>query len=165
MDLIQPALVLLTAVGACAAAAFTLVAALATKKASRGATLLSCLERYSAVMSDRNLAIEQKSPSLVEQFYRELLDLQWSEFHLWQEGVIPDHVMQAWLYSKKRNYDSDSIELQPGNDPITYRSVWEHLLRIGYFEMSDPFVRFMQTAHGVPVKDMKKLKKETQITR
>jgi hypothetical protein len=115
IDLFQFLFTALAALGACAAAIFTYSAARATAKASRGQTLLACLDKYISIMKDKREAAEKQSLSLARQFYRELFDLHWSEFHLWQQGAISDNVMRAWLIVRKRNYDSDGITYIAGS--------------------------------------------------
>lgn len=165
MEIAQFAFLLLTALGAFLAASFTFLAAKATKKASRGATLLSCLDKYISVMKDKREATTKKSRQLAEEFYRELFDLHWSEFHLWQEHVIPDRVMQSWLYIRKRNHDIDKImcESEDGTErAVSYAEQWNKLKSENYFEINDPFVKFMDRAHSGEVTDMKKLREETK---
>lgn len=155
----------IAAAAASAAAIFTYFAANATKRASTGAALLSCLDKYISIMKDRTRALSEKSNHSAEEFYRELFDLHWSEFHLWQHGVIPDQFMRSWLYIRKRNYDSDKIIVKSTEGvekAITYKKMWDKLKAENYFEINDPFVRFMDRAHGAAITDIKKLKKETR---
>ena len=165
MDNYQFVLLLLAALGACLAALFTFSAANATKKASRGDVLLSCLEKYISIMKDKSKAVEEKSPQWADEFYRELFDLHWSEFHIWQEGVISDRVMQSWLYIRKRNYDSDKIMFKSADGSeksVTYKEQWDKVKSENYFEINDPFIRFMERAHSGDIADIKKFKKETR---
>ena len=53
-QLILPAF---AAIGACAAAVFTLFAARVTAKANRGQTLLACLDKYISIMKDKSNAL------------------------------------------------------------------------------------------------------------
>ncbi len=152
----------LAALGACAAAIFTFSASRATANASRGQTLLACLDKYISIMRDKREATEKQSLSLAKQFYRELFDLHWSEFHLWRQGAIPDNVMRAWLIVRKRNYDSDGITYIFASMPeqrISYANCWAEFTSNNYFEMADPFVKFMNKAHSGDISDLKKLKR------
>lgn len=162
----QSALLLLAALGACMAAIFTAYAARATAKANTGQTLLSCLENYINIMKVRRNAEEKKNPDLAKEFYREMFDLHWSEFHLWHEGAIPDHVMRAWLSVRQRNYNADNINCQAQDGTqrmVSYRDIWGELVSNGYFELNDRFVEFMNKAHSSSeFQSMKKLKKKTK---
>ncbi len=95
-------LLALAAVGACGAALFTWRAARATAKANRGQTILMCLDKYISIMRDKSEAIKAKEERLAKDFYRELFDLHWSEFHLWHEGAIPNSVMSPWINSQEQ---------------------------------------------------------------
>lgn len=157
----------ITALSACAAAVFTLLAALATKKATRGAALGICLDKYILIMKGKSKAIGEKNKEMAEDFYRELFDLHWSEFHLWHDGIIPDKVMRAWLLIRHKNYKEDKITWESNGEQIqiTYKSQWKRLIDGGYFENDDPFVKFMRRAHSRPVSNMKELKRLKKDTK
>lgn len=162
---IEFVLLLVAALGACAAAVFTAFSTRATAKASRGETLLSCLEKYISIMKDKRTARENRDFDLAKEFYRELFDLHWSEFHLWHEGAIPDGVMLSWMTVRKRNYEVDSIACQSKEgkeEIITYENMWKELKNTSYFEGTDPFVKFMDEAHSCTITNIKKLKKKTR---
>lgn len=148
---------LLAAMGALIAAIFTWFAAQATKTASRGATLLSCLQNYIDIMKDRRKAEEEESSLSVEEFYRELFDLHWSEFHLWRDDVISDNVMLAWARVRKRNFDEDKAISTKDGKTVTYRNCWDKLKNINYFEIDDPFVKFMKKVHAGEITTIKEL--------
>jgi len=162
----QFVLVLLTALGALATAIFTANAANATRTAARGSALLSCLDKYVAIRKDRRTAIDTQDRGLAEEYYREILDLHWNEYHLWLQGVIPDDIMFSWLQIRKRNFETDTIVVKPdagGTDPVTYKFQWQELKNTNYFEQSDPFVGFMDKTHGgliTKLDHLRKLKKE-----
>jgi hypothetical protein len=160
----QLVLVLLTAIGALITAIFTANAADATRKAARGSALLSCLDKYVAIRKDRRKAIENRKRDLAEEYYREILDLHWNEYHLWLQGVIPDEIMFSWLQIRKRNFESDKIEVETdARGTITYQSQWQELKTTNYFEQNDPFVGFMDKTHSGQIThlaDLKKIKKE-----
>ena len=164
MNVLQWVLLFLTALGAALAAIFTWFAADATKRASRGATLLACLENYVVIMKDKRKAQEEGFSRLAEEFYRELLDLHWSEFRLWRDNVIPDSVMQSWVRVRKRNFDSDQIICKAeGSKIITYKDCWNKLKSENYFEIDDPFVQFMNKAHPgeiINVVELRRIKKQ-----
>jgi len=157
MNIAQLVLLALTALGASLAAIFTWFAAKATKTASGGATLLSCLQNYVDIMKDRRKAEEEGSSRLAEEFYRELLDLHWSEFHLWRDDVIPDNVMLAWVRVRKRNFDEDKITCTIDGKIVTYKDCWDKLERTNYFEIDDPFVKFMKKVHAGEITNIKAL--------
>jgi hypothetical protein len=167
-DIVEPVMLFLAAASAATAAFVTYRAADAGKKAARGATLLDCLNKYTTTMKHKREATQKRSVELAEEFYRELFDLHWTEFHIWQQGVIPDQIMRSWLYIRKRNFDTDSIPcVSPAGNTlaVTYRDQWQKVKRENYFEMSDPFVKFMDDAHAGPIADMKKLRKDTSKRR
>lgn len=164
VNIAQLVLLVLSALGASLAAIFTFFAAKATKKASRGATLLSCLQNYISIMKDKKKAEEEGTSRLAEEFYRELLDLHWSEFHLWMDDVIPDNVMLSWILIRKRNFDGDKITcINEAGKIVTYKDCWSKLEETNYFEINDPFVTFMRKVHAgeiTKVKALRKLKKQ-----
>lgn len=160
--LIFPAL---AAIGACLAALFTWRAARATAKANRGQTILTCLDKYISIVKDKSDAIERKDKRLAKDFYRELFDLHWSEFHLWHEGAIPNQVMRSWITVRRRNFNSDSIDYtsEDGTEHrISYADTWRDLKSTSYFEFTDPFVAFMDSVHSGDIDDIKQLKKKTK---
>lgn len=158
MNIAQLILLVLAALGALFAALFTWFAANATKRASRGAALLSCLEKYIVIMKDKRKAEEEGSSRLAEEFYRELLDLHWSEFQLWRDGVIPDNVMLSWVRVRKRNFDEDKITCTNEDGKIvTYKDCWNKLEKTNYFEIDDPFVKFMKKVHAGEITNLKEL--------
>jgi len=141
----------LAAIGACAAAAFTYFAARQTAKANRGQTILACLDIYVSIMKDKRNSIIKCDAGQAREFYRELFDLHWSEFHLWHEGAIPDHVMKAWLNVRKRNFETDEIIIKSETSAefrISYADAWHDVKDSKYFEPDDPFIAFMEAAHS-----------------
>ncbi len=163
MNIAQLVLLFLAALGAALAAIFTWFAANATKKASRGATLLSCLENYISTMKDRRQAQEKQVVQLAEEFFRELFDLHWSEFHLWLDDVIPDNVMLSWLRVRKRNFDGDQILCKAANGEdrlVTYKERWEKVKSDNYFEIDDPFRQFMDKAHVGEITSLDELRNQ-----
>ena len=157
-----------------AATVFAAVAAIAawkqTKAVSKSTTssnLINCLNAYITIMRFRMKALENKSEQQCKDFYRELFDLHWTEFQLWRENLIPDHVMNAWLSVRRRNYNTDSLEFETEMGQkvsVTYEQVWRELKdAIEYFEPTDPFVQFMGKAHTEIITDMRKFKREFKI--
>jgi len=157
-----------------AATAFAAIAAIAawrqTRAVSKSTTssiLINCLNAYLGIMRSRTRALENKSEQQCKDFYRELFDLHWTEFQLWREKLIPDHVMNAWLAVRRRNYNKDSLEFETETGKkvsVTYQQLWRELKEdIEYFEPTDPFIRFMDKAHAEAITDMCKLRKEFKI--
>lgn len=158
-----PWIMLAATVCAVGAAIFTYLTARATQKATTASNLLNCLNAYTALMRARTKALEEKNKQQCKDFYRELLDLHWTEFQIWREGMIPDHVMKAWLAVRRRNYIRDALEFDTDDGQritVTYREVWDELKNTEYFEATDPFVSFMDKTHGQVITDIKQLRKE-----
>lgn len=156
-------ILLVAAIIAAIAAYFSYRSVKATEKATVAATLLGCLEQYRLVMKGKREALEKKQEVYCEDFYRELFDLHWSEFHIWKMGMIPDDVMKAWLAIRYRNYMEDAFRFTDATGKevtISYKDTWNKLNRLNYFEQTDPFVKFMNKAHSEAITDMRKLRKE-----
>jgi len=158
-----PWIMLAATFSAAGAAVFTWLTARATNKATIASNLINCLNAYTVLMRARTKAEEARSEKLCKDFYRELFDLHWTEFQIWRDGMIPDHVMNAWLAVRRRNYAKDALEFETATGQgatVTYQQVWNALKDAEYFEPTDPFVRFMDKAHSEAITDMKKLRKE-----
>lgn len=158
-----PWIMLGATIAAASAAIFTFLTAKATEKATTASNLVNCLNTYVGLMRVRTKAAEEKDEKLCKDFYRELFDLHWTEFQIWREGMIPDHVMKAWLAVRHRNYATDALSFTVDNGQeitISYKQVWEELKNINYFEGTDPFIKFMDRAHDEVITDMRKLRKE-----
>lgn len=168
MNVTQLILLAVAAVSAALAAVFTWFAADGTKKASRGAALLSCLERYIAIMKDRREAQDEQSVQLAEDFFREMFDLHWSEFYLWRDGVIPDRAMLSWLRVRKRNFDGEAIPCRTASGEeksVTYKECWEAAASQNYFEIDDPFRQFMDKTHAGELTTLEALKAQKRHAR
>ena len=151
------------AIAASLAAVFTYFAARATQKATTASNLVNCLNTYVGLMRARAKAEEEKGQKLCKDFYRELFDLHWTEFQIWREGMIPDHVMKAWLSVRRRNYEKDRLQFISDTGrriTVKYSQVWDELKRQKYFEPTDPYLQFMDKAHEEVITDMKQLRKE-----
>jgi len=157
-----PWIMLVAVAFAAAAAIFTWLEARAVSKSTTSSNLVNCLNAYITIMRARTKALEDKSEQQCKDFYRELFDLHWTEFQMWRDGLIPDHVMEAWLAVRGRNYREDSIQFDKDGQRVTvsYRQVWDELDDKRYFEPTDPFIQFMDRAHEEVITDMKQLRKE-----
>lgn len=131
---------------------------------TKASILIECLNTHIEMRRLVNEAVEKKSKTMCEEYYKELLDLHWTEFRLWQSGLIPRHVMKAWLDSRYRSFHDGDISNIPfkdndGNDVnVRYRDVWEHLKEIKYFHTGDPFVKFMDLVHKGHIDDALKIR-------
>ena len=157
-----PWIMLAATIAAAAAAGFTWSGAKAVRKSTTSSNLINCLNSYITIMKARTQAIDSKNEQRCKDFYRELFDLHWTEFQMWRAGLIPDHVMKAWLDVRRRNYKEDSIRFEKDGREVTvsYREVWDELKRKNYFEPEDLYRRFMNQIHEEVITDMKKLRKD-----
>lgn len=116
-------------------------------------------------MRARAQAIESKNEQRCKDFYRELFDLHWTEFQMWRDELIPDHVMKAWLDIRRRNYHEDSIQFKKNGQEVTvsYRQVWDELEHKKYFEPTDPYRQLMNKIHEEVIADMRKLREDFNI--
>jgi len=129
---------------------------------TKASILIDCLNTHIEMRRLMNEAIEKKSKIMCEEYYKELLDLHWTEFRLWTSGLIPRHVMRAWLDSRFRSFRDDSgISFQDndGNSVnVIYREIWEKLKGQNYFNSDDPFVHFMDLVHDGDINKALKIK-------
>lgn len=160
-----PVIMLVAVIAAATAAFFTWREAKAVTRSTTSSNLINCLNSYITIMRARAKAIEDKSEQQSKDFYRELLDLHWTEFQMWRDGLIPDHVMKAWLAVRHRNYNEDLIQFNKDGQEITvsYSQVWDELDNKKYFEPSDPFRQLMIKVHEEVITDVKKLREEFKI--
>jgi ketosteroid isomerase-like protein len=115
-----------------------------------GATLLGCLQEYIIIRRIRLDAVEKRNPELAEQYYRELCDLCWTEFRLWQAGLLGYHVFYAWMDSRARSYKDDKGITVLENDKetaVNQKIVWKRLKDGQYYGPYDDFMAFMETVH------------------
>lgn len=157
-----PWIMLVAVASAAAAAIFTWREAKAVTKSTTSSNLINCLNAYITIMRAKTKALEDKSEQQCKDFYRELFDLHWTEFQMWRDGLIPDHVMKAWLAVRRRNYLEDSMQFDKDGQKITvsYRQVWDELEHKKYFEPTDPYRQLMNKVHEEIITDMNKLREE-----
>jgi len=73
--------------------------------------------------------------------------------------------MKAWLAVRKRNFECDKIFMKSAEGAeynITYAEEWLASKSQRYFEIDDPFIYFMDTAHSSDISDIKVLKKDSR---
>jgi len=71
--------------------------------------------------------------------------------------------MATWLNSRNRNYSNDFLiaENEKGETvEIHYKDMWNNVLIEDYFEIDDPFVKFMKLAYENKIQDALKMKPE-----
>ncbi|NOR46803.1 MAG: hypothetical protein GQ533_01975 [Methanosarcinaceae archaeon] len=125
--------------------------------------LLQCLREYINIRKDRTDARLKKSEELCSNYYSELFDLHWTEFRLWRLNYIEDAIMATWLKSRNRNYLNDFLiaENEKGETvEIHYKDMWNNVLIEDYFEIDDPFVKFMKLAYENKIQEALKMKQE-----
>jgi hypothetical protein len=108
--------------------------------------LLQCLEKYFNVRKDRTRAIQDRRKDLCEDYYREILDLLWTEFILWRNGYIDDEIIYQWSMARLRSYTNESLEYDENGvaKKISCKDYWDYSTnQINYFEITDFFVAFM----------------------
>ncbi len=125
----------------------SVVSVMQAKKRTRGNVLLGCLNSYLKIAEHRDKALIDNNPQLAKVYYRELLDLLWSEYRMWQSGLVPNHIMRVWALSNYRNLKQGQIEITTsGAAPVivTYREVWDELRERKYFDETDSFTIFLK---------------------
>lgn len=118
--------------------------------------MLQCLEKYVMIRKDRTKATTEKSVEMARDYYREFIDLFWFEFQLWKDGLIDDHIMKAWLYSRHESYLHDEIKCI--SEKVSYKDVWDEMRKSRYFSPGDPFLIFMDYSHDNKVEEAMSLK-------
>lgn len=160
-----PWIMLVATVLAAAAAIMAWKQAVAVNRSTTSSNLVNCLMAYITIMRSGTKALEDKSEKQCKDFYRELFDLHWTEFQMWREGLIPDHVMKSWWAIRSRNYrDNVSLQFEKDGQTVTvsYRQVWDELEHTKYFEPEpkDQYLTLMHIIHEDKDTNMKKLRQE-----
>lgn len=112
--------------------------------------MLDCLRLYNDIQKDRTKAKLARSVDMAKDYYREMMDLHWTEYYLWKRGMIFDNVMKLWLSARHRNHENDEITIDHGNgqtESVSYRDEWRHLRDSNYFAPLDPFKAFIGNVH------------------
>ena len=115
-------------------------------KQTKSATLLHCLDTFLLIRKFRSEAVEIKTRESAERYYRELLDLCWTELRLWQGGLLDYSVFYAWMDSRYRSYINKTgitVDTENGSLKITQEDVWKNLVEEQYFSHHDDFILFM----------------------
>ena len=133
-----------------------------SRRQSTSEALLVCLEQHLQIARLRQQAINEKSRHIAELFYRETLDLLWTEHQLIRAKLIPDYVMWAWLHRKHCYYRDDHhirFESDKGElIEISYKKTWDGLKNRRYFDPKDNFVQFMELVHEGDINHALKIK-------
>lgn len=131
---------------------------------NRSLIMIECLRLYADIQRGRTKAVTEKNAQMAKDYYREMLDLHWTEYYLWKNKMIYDGVMKLWLDARHRNYKDDrlTIETAPGAVVnVAYSDVWAELRNIKYFAPNDPFVSFIEKVHDGTIEEaMKEGKKK-----
>ena len=132
------------ATGAFSVSLFTLNESI---KRNRGSVMLGCLDKYLKISRLKDDAIKEKSRSKARLHYREKFDLLWSEFRMWNSGLIPKHVMYIWAHSLHKNLKTGCIEFNTDNGEhihVALNDFWEELVEREYFHPCDAFTKFVE---------------------
>lgn len=73
---------------------------------TKASIILQCLQRYLEITDHRTKAIIQQNEEMARQYWRELVDLLWSEYHLWkhENEYIGDEHMHIWCTVRRESY-------------------------------------------------------------
>ena len=134
------------------------------KRNSKRDTLVICLQKYMDIMNSKSQAIEAKSVSLAKKYYRELFDLYWMEFELFQISLIDQDIYLNWLNLRYKEYTEERLlhnnEIFKNNN-ICYKNEWD-ILAEDYFLKEDPFVEHMELVHKNKIREAIKLAKKNK---
>ena len=77
----------------------------------------------------------------INAFWNEILDLMYTQYHLWLNGHIDKSMMSAWCITRRKDYKN--------NDPAHpgYGDTWNALIEANYFP-EEKFRIFMDEVHG-----------------
>lgn len=120
------------------------------KEGNTREAFFKCLDEYFKIMDYRSKAIIDKKCETYFDYYRALFDLQWSEYHMWLRGSIPDTPYRIWIELRNRQYlekCQECINEVGKAENTNYRIVWERLLKESYYTAKDPFVAHMNLVH------------------
>jgi hypothetical protein len=153
--LIQAVIALITAI----AAGLSLYSIRILKKEAKSSLLFNCMEKFLDINRQRAAALQEKSVTKCEGYFREILDLQWLEFKLWRDKYIETSIFKTWLSGRKKSYEKEKYEFKTNvTSTASYKHTWHKLVTENYFP--DSFVEFMEMVHrGEIDKALKKFRR------
>ena len=117
-----------------------------SKKRNRGSVLLGCLDKYIAISHLKEQALQNRDKLSAKRFYEAKFDLLWSEYRIWNAGLIPEDVMIIWANSLHEGFKNGEISFESNGNliQITLREVWDELRDNNHFHPQDSFVTFIE---------------------
>lgn len=161
IDILKIALTALTVISAAFVTYLSYKSIKTNIDTNKSHVLLQCLREYIDIKKSRTNAKIEQNEELILNYYRELFDLNWTEFQLWKLNFIEDTTMTAWLSGRHRDYLNDCMTAkdEKGNETkICYKDSWDKIVQTNYFEKKDKFLIFMKHAHDNRIEDALKMK-------
>jgi hypothetical protein len=141
----------IAAITGAVAAIFSGVSVGVTQAQTRSNIQMTCMTTFAGIQSKR-LNIHDTIDA--QNYYRELMDLEWSEYYARSIGSIDKVAFEKWVESWHDLYNKDAIVVHDTvnrNPPLTiinhtvsYRTEWDKWRSYGYFHNKDSFVGFME---------------------
>jgi hypothetical protein len=125
-------------------------------KRNIGDAFFGCLEAYYKVMEYHTKAEIEKSFEGYFTYFRALFDLQWSEYQMWLLGYLQDKPYKAWCSARYNDYslvEISSTDAYGQSFPISYKIVWDKLIKDGYYSSNDSFISHMTLVHAGRIED------------
>lgn len=98
------------------------------QKGFKGRLLFDILNTYRGIQKYREVAEENKDYNSVQNYYRALFDLHWTQFHLWRKGHIDNEIMKEWhweMYNTCKGEDKISyVGINGALVDYPYEAVW-----------------------------------------
>jgi|SRR5208337_2572259 len=105
-------------------------------------------ETYEKIWEKKIEAETSRDKKKCEDYYREVIDLLWAQFYLWNEGYFSDEMMFIWQSTRRKLWqDNNCIEIDEGS-PVFYRNEWQKLKDTFFLGENDPFVAFIDDIHS-----------------
>jgi hypothetical protein len=120
---------------------------------TKSAIAMQCLNKYLEIVKDdiqKHLILIDKEK--VDDFWRELFDLQFTQYHLWLNKHVENSMMQAWCESRRNDFELKKDK---------YIETWNTLKAAKYFPDIN-FVNFMDDVHNKNISMKKVLKKHSK---
>jgi hypothetical protein len=136
---------LASTVFAAAAAGISLWSVCLMRKQAQGQIMWSCLQQYTDIKGRLDDAVAKGDVPKVKAGYREIFDMQWAERNCYLKDLLPRDVFLTWLESRHRSYETDKIEV--AGVLVSYKEVWDDLVKKEYWAKDDPFLEFMALVH------------------